>query len=165
MTRSPELLPPLPALTREAINSLGTWTWLEATAIGRIAFVLAAHPEGGTRAEVFAAGLGLADPADRMPYVGERVALSGPRARLRLDHCRYPVGLTVSARWTEFAAQGGPIALLVGLDPLPRYASAETVESYLGRARLRMGTTRIAGPAHGHRQPREAGGRPEPAGR
>ncbi len=137
---------PLPGMTREVIDSLATWTWLQATAIGRIAFALAAHPEGGAQAEAFAAALRLAEPACRMPYVGERVAVSGPRAQLRLDRCSYAVDLAAVPQWTSFAADGGPIALIVGLDPLPRHAPARAVESYLGRSRLRTGTTRALRP-------------------
>lgn len=146
-------LRPYPRLTQQDINSLATWTWLEATAIGRVAFALAAHPEGGAQAEEFAAALRLAGPSCRMPYVGERVTVSGERAQLRLDACPYGVDLAVGPQWTAFAAEGGPVALIVGLDPLPRHAPARAVESYLGRSRLRMGTTRIKAGHQGHSPP------------
>lgn len=137
-------LTPLPPMTRELINSLATYTWLEATAVGRVAFVLAAHPEGGPEAERFARALRLAEPARRMPYVGERVTVSGSYARLRLDRCPYQVELAVGPQWTAFVGGGGPVALIVGLDPLPRCSPPEAVETYLRRGRVRMGTTRLA---------------------
>ncbi len=140
-------LTPLPPMTRDLINSLATYTWLEATAVGRVAFVLAAHPEGGPEAGRFARALRLAEPARRMPYVGERVTVSGAHARLRLDQCPYAVELAVGPQWTAFVAAGGPVALIVGLDPLPRCSPPETVESYLRQAQVRMGTTRIVAPA------------------
>ncbi len=136
----------LPPLTRELIDSLATYTWLEPTAVGRVAFVLAAHPVGGPRAERFARALRLAEPSRRMPYVGERVTVSGSHARLRLDGCPYAVELAVGPQWTAFVAAGGPVALVVGLDPLPRCSPPERVEAYLRRGRVRMGTARVASP-------------------
>jgi hypothetical protein len=137
-------LTPLPELTREGINALATYTWLETTAIGRIAVVLAAHPEGGDGARSFARALRLAEPADRMPYVGDRISVDGAHARLRLDDCAYLVELAVGPQWAAFVAGGGPVALIAGLDPLPRCAPPDTVASYLRGARLRLGTTAVA---------------------
>lgn len=131
----------LPSLTRRAVDTLATWAWLEATAIGRVAFALAAHPEGGAEAESFAAALGLVEPAQRMPYVGDRISVSGPRARLRLDGCSFRVDMAVGPQWAGFVGDGGPVALIVGLDPLPCRSTPDAVEEYLGRGRLRMGTT------------------------
>jgi hypothetical protein len=132
----------LPPLTRELIDSLATYTWLETTEVGRVAFALAAHPEGGLEAERFARALCLAEPAAGMPYVGERVTVSGSHALLRLDDCPYGVRLAVGPQWSAFGAGGGPIVLIAGLDPLPRCSPPQTVEAYLRHARLRMGTTR-----------------------
>lgn len=143
MTSPPEL----PPMTRELINSLATYTWLETTAVGRVAFALAAHPAGGPEAERFARTLRLAEPAQRMPYIGERLTVAGSHARLSLDGCGYGVELAVGPQWAGFVAAGGPVALIVGLDPLPRCSPPATVESYLRHARLRMGTTRAVEPA------------------
>lgn len=134
---------PAAAPTRADVNALATYTWLETTAIGRMAVVLAAHPEGGPGAAAFARALRLADPADRMPYVGVRIAVDASHARLRLDGCAFLVELAVGPRWAAFVAGGGPVALIAGLDPLPRLVPPDTVSAYLRRARLRLGTTGV----------------------
>ncbi|MEU6175762.1 hypothetical protein ABZ832_28120 [Streptantibioticus parmotrematis] len=132
-------------MTPEDIHALATWSWLEKTAIGQVAFLLAAHPEGAYEARDFADALGLAEPSRSIPYIGERVTLDARGARLRVDGWSHDVRLSVGDQWSRFVADGGPVAVLVGLDPLPRCAQPEEVAAYLLKCDMRMGTTAIRG--------------------
>jgi hypothetical protein len=140
-----------PTLTVRFISSLASWTWLENTAVGPVAFLLLAHPETGPASmelSGLADGLGLVPPGSYLPDTGERVILpSRNRAAVLVDGCRHLVEVEVGDRWHEFVHAGGPIALLVGLASLARCSPRDEVESYLGRAalgdQLRMGTARV----------------------
>ncbi|MCQ4085043.1 hypothetical protein NGB36_31900 [Streptomyces sp. RB6PN25] len=133
-------------MTPELIHSLATWTWLERTAVGQVAFVLVApraHSADAVRG--LAAALGLREPSCRLPYVGERVTVHGSsRARLHPDGWAHAIGLTVGARWSRYVVEGGPVAVLVGLDPLTPCAQPDAVNEYVITRtrgnRLRMGT-------------------------
>ncbi len=139
-----------PIPTAGFISSLASWTWMEDTAVGPVAFLLLAHPQAGSvsvQLTGLADGLGLAPPGRLLPDTGERVILRGRnRCAVLVDDCRHLVEVEVGNRWAEFVRTGGPIAVLVGLAPLARCASRDDVESYLGRAalanRLRVGTAR-----------------------
>ncbi len=138
-------------LTARFISSLASWTWLEDTAVGPVAFLLLAHPQANsvaTQLTGLADSLGLVPPGSHLPDTGERVTLRGRNhAAVLVDGCQHLVQVQVGERWAEFVQAGGPIALLVGLAPLARRASRDEVESYLGTAalsgRLRLGTARL----------------------
>ncbi|WP_405727977.1 hypothetical protein OG607_25715 [Streptomyces sp. NBC_01537] len=118
---------------------IGAWSWLEDTGFGPVAFLLLVppRPEG----EALAAELGLAEPGERLPEVGERVAVQG-RDRAALHGVDFPV----SKRWAAFVASGGPVAVLVGLEPLPAHAARGAVEAYVAAntlaGSLRLGISR-----------------------
>ncbi len=137
------------------VNSLASWAWLERTSAGPVAFLLLAHPDAG-RVEPELAGLasalGLAPPRTRLPDTGTRVTLVGAvRAVVQLDGCAHRVQVEVGERWSAFVADGGPVLLLVGLDPLARCSPRERVEEYLGVGTL-VGRLRL-GAARGLRRP------------
>lgn len=125
-----------------------SWTWLDDTAFGPVAFLLLAHPHGSGTAEL-AALLGLAEPGRRLPELGERITVPRPG---RATVCGADGGalLEVAAgeRWSAFVAGGGPVALVVGLDPLARGAPLPEVEVYLAlgttAGRIRLGISRRA---------------------
>jgi anti-sigma regulatory factor (Ser/Thr protein kinase) len=142
-----------PILTPGFINDLASWTWLENTAVGPVAFLLLAHPQAAAvegQLARLADGLGLVEPRHSLPDTGERVRLLGSgRAAVRVDGCTHLVQVEVGHHWAQFTRAGGPIALLVGLASLARCAPPDEVESYLGQValdgRLRLGTSSARG--------------------
>ncbi|MDF3291384.1 hypothetical protein [Streptomyces silvisoli] len=132
------------------VNSLASWAWLERTSAGPVAFLLLAHPDARqVERELvgLARALGLAPPRTRLPDTGARVTLVGRlRAVVQLDGCAHRVQVEVGERWSAFVGDGGPVLLLVGLDPLARCSPRERVEEYLGvgtlGGRLRLGAAR-----------------------
>ncbi len=129
--------------TRADVAALATYTWLETTAVGRMAVALAVDARGGPGAARFARALRLGAPAEGMPWVGARISVAGGLARLRLDDCPYLVELAVGPQWAAFVAGGGPVLLVAGLDPLPQRVPPSAVTAYLAGARLRLGTTAV----------------------
>lgn len=125
-----------------------SWTWLDDTAFGPVAFLLLAHPHGSGTEEL-AALLGLAEPGRRLPELGERIAVPRPgRATVRGPDGGPLLEVAAGDRWSAFVAGGGPVALVVGLDPLARRAPLPEVETYLAlgttAGRLRLGISRRA---------------------
>ncbi|MDX3075991.1 hypothetical protein ACIP98_02470 [Streptomyces sp. NPDC088354] len=123
-----------------------TWAWLDGTAFGPVAFLLLAHPRGHGTAGL-AALLGLAEPGRRLPDLGERITVSAPgRAVVHADGGGCLLEVAVGERWSAFVADGGPVALVVGLEPLARRAPLAEVEDYLATgaltARIRLGISR-----------------------
>lgn len=135
---------------KDLLNSVAAWTWVADTGFGPMAFLLVAHPERleGRRLEGLADAMGLGSPKVRLRDTGERVTLFGcTNAAVHLDGCDHLMQVSVGDHWSRLVADGGPVALLVGLDPLPRRAPRERVEPYLAATaladRLRMGLARI----------------------
>ncbi|MTE18894.1 hypothetical protein F0L17_07050 [Streptomyces sp. TRM43335] len=140
---------------------VATWTWLEATEVGRMAFLLIAPPAplswGSTAQEVerrmlrLATLLGLDEANRPLVYVGPCVTLPADRSdtrsgpTVRLGECGAGLRARACREWTDFARAGGPVALLVGLDPLAPDSPPDGVEEYLrtrtALGRLWMGTT------------------------
>lgn len=114
------------------------WSWLDDTAFGPVAFLLLVPPDG--RGEGLAAALGLAEPGARLPDISDRVTVLGPE-RVSVQG----IGIPVGPKWTSFVDSGGPVALLVGLDPLPSGAERPEVEAYVAAktltGRLRLGVS------------------------
>lgn len=134
------------AVDSALINGTAAWSWLDGTGFGPVAFLLLVHPDP-VAGELLARSLRLAPPARRLPDIGDRVTvLSASRAAVRLDGCGHLMQVSVGERWTSFLRGGGPVAVLVGLDPLPRDAPASAVEPYLATAalsnHLRLGLSR-----------------------
>ncbi|MFF3943678.1 hypothetical protein ACFYYN_02560 [Streptomyces sp. NPDC001902] len=126
----------------------GSWTWLDDTAFGPVAFLLLAHPHGSGTEEL-AALLGLAEPGRRLPELGERIAVPRPgRATVRGPDGGPLLEVAAGDRWSAFVSGGGPVALVVGLDPLARRAPLPEVETYLAlgttAGRIRLGISRRA---------------------
>lgn len=125
------------------------WSWLDETGFGPVAFLLLVPPPPD--GEGLAAALGLAEPGVRLPDIGDRVALLGPD-RAAVLGIEVPVG----RRWASFVASGGPVAVLVGLEPLAADSGRTAVEAYVAAntlsARLRLG---VSGP-----RPASAKGQP-----
>ncbi|MFG2299582.1 hypothetical protein [Actinacidiphila glaucinigra] len=125
-----------------------SWTWLDDTAFGPVAFLLLAHPQGRGTAGL-AALLGLAEPGRRLPELGDRIAVRRPgRAVVRGADGGALLEVAAGERWSAFVAGGGPVALVVGLDPLARRAPLPEVELYLALGttggRIRLGISRRA---------------------
>lgn len=136
----------VPRVDSELINGTAAWSWLDGTGFGPVAFLLLVHPDP-VAGVLLARALRLAPPARRLPDIGDRVSvLSAERAAVRLDGCPLLMQVSVGERWTSFLRGGGPAAVLVGLDPLPREAPPGAVEPYLSAAtmegRLRLGLSR-----------------------
>jgi hypothetical protein len=139
-------------VTREVIDSVASWAWLDQTGFGPVAFLLLARPEGEPEElEELADALGLAPPGRKLPDIGaDRVRVAGAtRVKLRLDGCVHRIEVSVGERWARFVDRGGPVAVLVGLGPLARGAGAEEVEAYVGKCvagdRMRLGVVNSAG--------------------
>ncbi|MFJ3497367.1 hypothetical protein ACIPPJ_27755 [Streptomyces sp. NPDC086091] len=109
-----------------------------------VAFVLVGHPSprrpGETAASIEAGLMGMVDAmglrpaAERVPDVGPRLVLRGPRVVLDYGHPRYVLCLpTPGGRWRTHVATGGTVCLTVGLDPVPSGARPDAVEAYLRR--------------------------------
>ncbi|MDI5971123.1 hypothetical protein POF50_017520 [Streptomyces sp. SL13] len=134
--------------SREFVNSLGSWSWLEQTGIGPLAFVLLAlhdSPVATPALNGLADLLTLGTSRHDVPDCGRRVGLLGERrAALRVDRCRHVIQVAVGSRWSEFVRGGGRVAVLVGLAPLRTGAGRPEVGSYLANSvladELRMGT-------------------------
>ena len=127
-------------MSPEVINGTAAWSWLDDTGFGPVAFLLLVPADG----EAMAAALGLAEPGERLPDVGERIAVLGPaRIAVRLDGAEHVMELAVGERWSGFVGAGGPVAILVGLEPLSASASRSAVEAHVAAntlsARLRLG--------------------------
>jgi hypothetical protein len=132
--------------TAPVINGTAAWSWLDRTGWGPMAFLLLVHPDPAA-GELLARALRLAPPARRLPDVGERVTPVGAgHAAVRMDGSEHLARVPVGERWCTFVRGGGPVALVVGLAPLPRRATAEAVASYLPRTAveglLRLGVSR-----------------------
>ncbi|SEN06166.1 hypothetical protein [Actinacidiphila rubida] len=133
--------------TVPVINETAAWSWLDRTGWGPVAFLLLVHPDPAA-GELLARSLRLAPAARRLPDVGDRVAVLGAEhAAVRLDGSEHLIRVPVGERWCAFVRGGGPAALVVGLAPLPRRATADDVASYLARnaveGRLRLGLSRV----------------------
>jgi hypothetical protein len=118
---------------------IAAWSWLDETALGPVAFVLLVPPDG--EGEALAGAMGLAEPGTRLPEIGERVTVVG-QERAVVHGIEVPVG----GRWADFVTSGGPVAVLVGLEPLPAHAAREEVEAYVAAntlaGSLRLGVSR-----------------------
>jgi hypothetical protein len=148
--------------TAGLIASLAVWHWIAPTPAGPVAFLLLAHPpkgHAGSPAEIALRMRGLADSlrlavcSKPLPDIGPRLLLHDLDALLKLDRCDYLLHAPVGDRWSEFAAAGGTVTIVVGLDPLRPHAPKELVEAYMAATartgRLFMGKTHlipIAGP-------------------
>jgi len=140
-------------VTRAVIGSVASWAWLDQTGFGPVAFLLLARPEGEPEElEELADALALAPPGRKLPDIGaDRVGVAGAtRVKLRLDGCVHRIEVSVGERWARFVERGGPVAVLVGLEPLARGAGAEAVEAYVGECvagdRMRLGVAGCVGP-------------------
>jgi hypothetical protein len=131
------------AAVSRLIVGTAAWSWLDETGFGPVAFLLLVPPDG----EAMAAALGLADPGARLPDIGGRITVLAPdRIGVRVDGAPHVMELAVGERWSAFVDAGGPVAILVGLEPLARGADRDAVEAYVAattlEARLRLGVSR-----------------------
>lgn len=146
-----------PAPTAGLLDTVLISTWLETAPPGPVAVVLLAHPparsddqgaEQEERMRGLGAALGLEPVSSRLPDIGARIT-AHPGVPLTLDvaPCGCGLALPPTGRdFTQFVADGGPVIVTLGLDPLDGGADRTAIDAYLYRSlladRLAMGTTR-----------------------
>lgn len=151
--------PTLPTPDAGLLASVAVMTWLDVTPPGYVAFLLIAHPPARrsdetpvvieTRMRGLAAALRLAPSSELLPDIGGRLRVQGQTAIIPdIDRCDYRLRVPVgSGEWTRSVADGGPVAIALGLDELDRGADFARVEDYLAPAavndRLLMGKTYV----------------------
>jgi hypothetical protein len=149
-----------PRPTAGLLASVLTAPWLDTTPQGdTAAFLLIAHPMsarlgavGTVEAEMrgLAAALDLAPASERIPDVGRRLTVHGGKAVLSVTGCDYRLGADIGCGWQSFVINGGPVVVVLGLDPLAPGADRDGVEQYLGRCALAChlftGLTRYTAP-------------------
>ncbi|MGW2865600.1 hypothetical protein [Streptomyces sp. NPDC001205] len=125
--------------TPSLLNSLSAAQWIENTSSGHVGFLLLTHPLSHSPASLVEARmrsladeLGLAPSAEQMPTLGDRLSVSETHLRLRLA----PSGLTLrvaipNPEWARFALAHGPVAVIVGLDPLESTGKPAVINHYL----------------------------------
>ncbi len=157
--------PPQPAPGPGLLASLGAWTWLGTDPHGTgLAYLLLTHPPGRSardspdaleaRMRHLAASLGgLAAPHDPVPDLGARLHILGTTTvLLRYHGARFGTRLPVLSDWTRHVQRQCQAIVVVGLNPLPRSAGLERVDTYLDASlasgRLLFGLVRPLGPHH-----------------
>ncbi|WP_424861412.1 hypothetical protein [Streptomyces sp. MMS24-I29] len=134
-------------------------TWLDSTLGGDVAFLLITHPPARRhgdsadsielRMRGLGSALGLAPPSAPLPDIGECLRLHrGTTALLSIGGCRYllraPVGV---GRWSEFVGAGGPVAVAVMFDAVPRGTDRAVLDSLITAAaeadRMVLGKTYV----------------------
>ena len=132
------------------IASLATTTWLDTAPNGATLCCLLLVPqpprscyeapaviEQRMHAVAEALHLGLATTPP--PDIGPRLRLIAPTdVALRFDGTPYRKRIPAGRPWTLLLGQGTPVALVLGLDPLPRSATPAQIDTYLDRATLRQ---------------------------
>ncbi|MFI9724522.1 hypothetical protein ACIHFE_33670 [Streptomyces sp. NPDC052396] len=147
----------VPGVTPGLLCSVVVSTWVEDTTAGPVAFLLIGHPparrQGETAESVeqqmlgLSAALDLAEPAENIRHVGNRVLLLGSSgALLTIAGAPYSLRLpSVGAEWSRMVGEGCPVCILLGLDPISPHTPERATQEYLGAAlatgRLRMGAT------------------------
>lgn len=149
MLNAQDVTPVVP--TAEFFGSLVVSTVLQRTSVGLAAFVVVGHPVAGAGCEPqlvgLAGALGLRPSSERLASAGRRVVVCGSRVLLVPDRVDRLLGLPpVGERWLRFVAEGGPVCVVLGLDPLPPDADRPALRRYLadaaahGRAHLGIAT-------------------------
>jgi hypothetical protein len=143
-------------------------TWLDGPSAGpEIAFLLLARPPTRRRNEApdhieqqlldLCAALSLAPAEEKLRDTGDRLLLLSPTsAILTLDDSPLSLRLPpVGAEWAGFVDGGGPVYIVLGLDPLRVGASRAETDAYLrsllssGRALMGLTTVRRSSPRAG----------------
>lgn len=128
--------------TAGLLASMATWFWVEPTQEGDVAFLLFAYrPErladesvGEIQASMrgLAHALGLAEPNERMPDIGPRLFMHRcADALLSLDGTDYLLHVPIGGAWARFACAGGPVIVMVGLEPLSAGTPLAAVDAYI----------------------------------
>ncbi|MFD9859771.1 hypothetical protein [Streptomyces alboflavus] len=154
--------PLLPTPDAGLLARVGVTTWLENTPLGCVAFLLIVPPpsldnESRSVSELrmrgLGAALGLAPTSQVLPDIGPRLRMQGQTAVVvEIDQCDYQLRVPVgTSEWARFVAEGGPVAVALGLDELRRGTDHGGVERYLARTteaeRLLMGKTAVRRPS------------------
>lgn len=129
--------------TVDLLRSVLVSTWIDTTPHGHVAFLLVAHPpssdlQGGGSLDTerkmrgLAACLSLAPPSALLPDIEGRLTMSGrTEVLVSIVGCGHDLRVPVGTQWGGFAAAGGPVVVVVGLDPLPGGADRRAVSAYL----------------------------------
>ncbi|MET8720041.1 hypothetical protein [Streptomyces misionensis] len=132
------------------IASLATTTWLDATPTGAALCCLLLVPQPHRsvyetptvieqRMRAVGETLRLGQATVPPPDIGPRLRLLTPtEVALRFDGTPYRKRIPAGRAWTLLLAQGTPVALVLGLDPLSRSATPAEIDTYLDRATLRQ---------------------------
>lgn len=136
LTPAPHVhLTPTPSL----LDGLSAAQWIEKTSSGYVAFLVFTHPLSHSPASLVEARmrslgdeLGLAPSTDQLPSLGNRLSVSGTHLQLRLA----PSGLILrvaipNPEWARFTLRGGPIAVILGLDPVETTSRPAVISHYL----------------------------------
>lgn len=123
-------------------------TWLEQMTVGPVAFLLIGHPsvrrQNETEARIerqmrgLGEALGLSEIGGKVPDAGRRIWLRGQSgAALSLDGVPWNIQLPpVGSAWSRFVAAGGPVCIVVALDPIPTGVGQDVIASHLNGAVL-----------------------------
>lgn len=118
--------------------------WVDATDIDQVPWLLLArsgvHLPAKERAAIepqlqaICDALGLRPGTERLPYVGERLALRSRQTVLDYGHPRYTYRFGEPGEaWRAAVADQGAAVLAVGLEPLAAGSGQEAIDAYLSR--------------------------------
>ncbi|MFE9170474.1 hypothetical protein ACFYNZ_13270 [Streptomyces kebangsaanensis] len=131
------------------IASLATTTWLDTAPTGATLCCLLLVPQPPhnsyetptvieQRMHAVADALRLGPATVPPPDIGPRLRLITPtEVALHFDGIPYRKRIPAGRPWTLLLGQGTPVALVLGLAPLPRSATPAEIDTYLDRATLR----------------------------
>ncbi|MFE0107108.1 hypothetical protein [Streptomyces sp. NPDC059009] len=128
--------------TPSLLASLSVAQWVDATPNGHVAFLLVTHPPKADTADVgscieasmrgLASELGLAPPSSLMPDVSNRLSIARDCIMLSLAESRLTFCVSIrNTEWGDFVRGGGPVAIVVGLDPLSPTTERTEINEYL----------------------------------
>ncbi|WP_434600106.1 hypothetical protein [Streptomyces sp. A5-4] len=158
---------PLTKPTSDLLTAISALQWIDDTTSGHVAFLLLTHPPSSCPSDPqehleaqmrgLAADLGLAAPSAQMPDIGTRLVAHDADIRLCLPGSGLVLRVPVPApAWSQFVLNGGPVAVVLGLDPFEPTSDRAQINDYLatralcdrllmGKAIHRPGSTSVTG--------------------